>query len=199
MVNFGVTIGSSIIEMKVTVPLGTEEGELQCSNAAATVRRARLGISHTDALGAVALRQNSLSALILVVPSSIDTLSDAFSAVSNTFDFRSLSGGGSGGGGGSGAGQSASQSGGSTAGSSTSGSSSLAAFINSNTITIAVVAAVTASVANVVAASTVSNSASLMNAFQIIGHAQCEYFRMQLCLGVSAIHACVLVLHCLFS
>jgi hypothetical protein len=161
--------------MKVTVPLGTQEGNLKCSAVPAPTTRALPGRMHVANQRHTKLRQSSLTALILVIPSSIDTLSDAFGYISNSFDFRP-SGGGRGGDRGGATGQAG------TAASSLALSGggysnlvgSLSTYINANTITIAVVAAVSASVANVVAASSVSNTASLANAFQMVGHAQCK-------------------------
>ncbi len=159
--------------MVVTVPLGNQEGALQCSGNAAAARRS-LKPGHMDK--SMELRQNSLSALILVVPASIETLSDAFQSVNNNFDFRALLGGSSTSAKTGSQGKPPAPSTGGS-GSDKSTASALSGVINANTITIAVVAAVTASVANVVAASTLSNSASLVNAFQIIGHAQCKCIR----------------------
>jgi hypothetical protein len=200
-IKFGITIGSSIIEMKVTISLGTQDGELQCAAPAAASARRSLapghggggtgGGSHSSGGSghglvvspgtAAALRQNSLTALILVIPSSIDSLSDAFGSISNAFDFRSTFGSGGSGGGGAGGGTAATA--GSTSGPPSSGYKglvgALSAYINANTITIAVVTAVSASVGNVVAASSVSNTASLTNAFQMVGHAQCEMSEMR--------------------
>jgi hypothetical protein len=193
--------------MKVTIPLGTQDGDLQCAAPAAAPARRSLApaaghaalppgggrgagggsssghnglVASSPGGTAAALRQNSLTALILVIPSSIDSLSDAFGSISNAVDFRSTFGsGGSGGGGGKG---NAAATTGSSSGSESGYAGlvgALSAYINANTITIAVITAVSASVGNVVAASSVSNTASLTNAFQMVGHAQCEMSEMR--------------------
>jgi hypothetical protein len=124
---------------------------------------------------AVSVRQSVLEALILVTPASIGVLSDPFRNINNNPTGISLGGGSSGRG-----------TGGVNTGLSGTGTSipvtknmidrsyRISDVINANSLTAAVVGVVSVAVANTVASSSASTTASMSNAFQMIGHAQCE-------------------------
>jgi hypothetical protein len=124
--------------------------------------------------GAVSLRQSALDVRVIVVPANIGVLSDPFANVNYNPGRIASSGSGGGGAGKGGGSQQGSGSGSGSAGAQSSLNARLSEIINANTLTGVVVGTVSLAVANSVASSTASSSAGMGNAFQMIGHAQCE-------------------------
>jgi hypothetical protein len=134
---------------------------------------------YTQETTEVSLRQRALEALVLVIPANIGVLSDPFRNINNNPSGTLMNSGGNNGGSvAGGAGKKGSGNSGAGPAPPPKARSSLSDVINANTLTGVVIGAVTASVANTVAASSASSSASMGNAFQMIGHAQCECVRL---------------------
>jgi hypothetical protein len=225
--SFGITVGSSIVEMKLSIGIGSEPGKIQCSDPAQALSERR-GYNKSDTqsshpveinskiikqaysdehsrsskssnnqpnMDAISLRQRALEVIISVTPANIGSLIDPFRNLNNNPGGLSGMGGGRGNGGGP---ASSSKTAGTGSGSAMASSNSdpygLKGIINANTLTAVVVGAVTAAVGNTVAASSASSSASMSNAFQMIGHAQCEYLfvcvSINLMLHFSVIRTC---------
>jgi hypothetical protein len=206
-VTFRITVGSSIVEMRVSIGIGSEPGKIQCSDPeqALSVRReddwdarssntrqinnkimqreksdehSRSGKSNINQpdMDAISLRQRALEIIVSVTPANIGSLIDPFRNLNNNPGGLSGMGGGRGNGGGpASSSKTAGTGSGSTMASGNSDPYGLKGIINANTLTAVVIGAVTAAVGNTVAASSASSSASMSNAFQMIGHAQCEY------------------------
>jgi hypothetical protein len=188
-VKFRIGVGSSVIEMKLKIPIGTASGEVQCDggeqrrdlsdaiaapllNASGDATWLRSSEGHHGYHQGVSLRQSALEAVILVIPATIDVLSDPFKGV-NYAPGRVVKA--------SGAAKSKPRPVGNAtitppppALSTQRPLALLSDVINARTLTTVVIATVSLAVGNTVAASAASSSASMSNAFQMIGHAQCE-------------------------
>jgi hypothetical protein len=191
MVKFRITTGSSIIEMKLIIPIGSQSGQIQCRSRRSedfniTSKRAHYqdyGYEKEQnndnkqlEINPISLRQSQLQVLVRVIPASISTLLDPFGNLNNRpSGILSSSGGSSGMGGRGSAGQGSS--GKVPTSLSTQGNGyRLSDIITPASLTAVVVSTVSVSIANTVASNAVSSSsASMSNAFQMIKHAQCEY------------------------
>ena len=175
-----IRIGGSLQEMRISVPIGSATGQIQCTieNLVRRSDDASRGLlaSVTDMLGLTTRRQQRyLEAIVSVTPAALTLTSNPFSNLGR-FDVPSgvfvTIGGGSGGGGGGSAVAAAVSSG----GSSSSPSTAVPVATKGTGAGAAAAAAMTAAVAGGVAASvgssTASNAAGMSNAFQMIGHSQ---------------------------
>jgi hypothetical protein len=198
MVKFGATVGSSIIEMKIIIPMGSEPGQVQCENSepeSMARREGHYGPSVQESTSGsvydrgdsekemslqegthlqgthVVPRQRTLQALVLVTSASIGILApDPFIKVNNKPTTLPAK-------------VKAPAPSNKTIGTTPQPAEvpsevvkpapTLSAYINAGSLTTVVISAVTAAVANTVAASAASSTASMSNAFQMIGHAQC--------------------------
>jgi hypothetical protein len=215
LVKFGIGVGSSMIEMKLTIPIGNEPGNVECGGSGAssefepiarrnlnneraaqsslgrldfanssTPRRSHAsshahGAGYQDGdsleIGSVSLRQSALDVRVLVIPANIGVLSDPFANINySPMGIRGTSGNGGGSNRGGNLGKQSSDVASPSTQTQKSSNLRLSDIINANTLTGVVVGTVTMAVANSVASSSASSSAGMGNAFQMIGHAQCE-------------------------
>jgi hypothetical protein len=219
-----ITVGGSIVEMKLSIAIGSEPGKIQCSDPeqALSVRREdnrgeddwdtqsnnpgqisskitkrahsdehsrsiKSNINQPD-IDAISLRQRALEVIVSVTPANIGSLIDPFRYLNNNPGGLSGMGGGRSNGGSSASSSKTVPTSGSSMALGNSDPYRLKDIVNANTLTAVVIGAVTAAVGNTVAASSASSSASMSNAFQMIGHAQCEY---------SFVRESIFMLHCL--